>query len=119
MLNKTSLIFTCLLVVCLTSCSRKQKFDRDKWDEGDGLTFAYRPIMVDDLLASKQLNNLKYQQVIHLLHRPQLSGKDSMVYELDRQYKAGSLVFSSSLVLFLKDSVVTKAEVHEIRAKKK
>jgi hypothetical protein len=119
MLNKTSLIFTCLLAICLTACNRKQKFDRDKWDDGDGITFAYRPGMVDDLIASGKLNGLKYQQVIHLLHRPQLSNKDSMNYDLDRQYNKGILVSSSSLVIFLKDSVVTKAEVHEIHAKKK
>jgi hypothetical protein len=119
MLNKTSLIFACLLAICLTACSRKQKFDRDKWDDGDGITFAYRPGMVEDLIASKQLNGLKYQKVIHLLHRPQLSSKDSMVYDLDRQYNKGTLTYSSSLVIFLKDSVVTKAEVHEIHAKKK
>ncbi|MDB5149474.1 MAG: hypothetical protein JWQ57_3494 [Mucilaginibacter sp.] len=119
MLNKTSLIFTCLLAVCLTSCSRKQKFDRDKWDDGDGITFAYRPGMVNDLIESQKLNNLRYQQVIHLLHRPQLSSKDSMIYDLDRQYNKGIMVSSSSLVIFLKDSVVTKAEVHEIHSKKK
>ena len=118
MLNKT-LIFICLLAVGLTACSRKQKFDRDKWDEGDGLTFAYRPIMVDDLLASKQLDKLKYQQVIHLLHRPQFSSKDSMVYELSSKYNKGALVYTQTLVVFLKDSVVTKAEVHETHPKKK
>ncbi len=117
MLSKT-LIFTCLLAVCLTACSRKQKFDRDKWDDGDGLTFAYRPGMVNDLIESKQLNNLKYQQVIHLLHRPQLSSKDSMVYDLDREYSKGKLIYTQTLVIFLKDSVVTKAEVHETHAKK-
>jgi hypothetical protein len=118
MLNKT-LIFICLFAVSLTACSRKQKFDRDKWDEGDGLTFAYRPIMVDDLLDSKQLNNLKYQQVIHLLHRPQLSSKDSMVYEISSKYSKGVVVDKQTLVVFLKDSVVTKAEVHEMHVKVK
>ncbi|WP_162996599.1 hypothetical protein [Mucilaginibacter celer] len=118
MFNKT-LIFICLSAVCLTACSRKLKFDRDKWDDGDGLTFAYRPAMVEDLIASKQLNNLKYQQVIHLLHRPQLSSRDSMVYDVDRQYSKGTLTYTETLVVFLKDSVVTKAEVHEIRLKKK
>ena len=118
MLSKT-LIFICLLAVCLTACSRKQKFDRDKWDDGDGLTFAYRPGMVNDLIESKQLNNLKYQQVIHLLHHPQLSSKDSMVYDLDREYSKGKLIYTQTLVVFLKDSVVTKAEVHETHANKK
>jgi len=118
MLNKT-LIFACLVAVCLTACNRKQKFDRDKWDDGDGITFAYRPALVDDLIASKQLNNLKYQQVIHLLHRPQLSSKDSMVYDLDRKYDKGVLTYTQTLVVFLKDSVVTKAEVHETHPKKK
>jgi hypothetical protein len=117
MFNKTSLIFTCLLAVCLTACSRKQKFDRDKWDDGDGITFAYRPILVDDLVASKKINGLKYQDVIHLLHRPQLSTKDSMIYDIDSQYKAGKLIYSSTLVIFLKDSVAVKAEVHEIHPK--
>jgi len=57
--------------------------------------------------------------VIHLLHRPQLSNKDSMVYDLDRQYSKGTLIYTQTLVVFLKDSVVTKAEVHETHAKKK
>ncbi|WP_143014102.1 hypothetical protein [Mucilaginibacter pineti] len=118
MLNKNAIIIFCLLIGSFAACKRTAKFDRDKWDEGDGLTFAYRPSMVDDLLQNYKLKGLKYQQVIHLLHRPQLSSTTEMTYDIDYYFKPGKPRYVKRLIISLKDSVVTGAKIYEHTYKK-
>jgi hypothetical protein len=119
MFNKNIIILFSLLIVVSTSCSREIKFDRDKWNYGDGLTFPNRDRMLNDLLQNQKLKGLKYQQVISLLHRPQGADSTMMYYEIVRQIELGSKKPNKNLILYLgKDSVVTGTKVVESGNKK-
>ena len=118
MLNKNTIALLCLIILAFTACKRNRKFDRDKWNEGDGLTFSYREGMVDDLLKNNKLKGLKYQDVVHLLHRPQQSDRAQMTYEITEIYKPGKPRYVKQLILSMKDSVVTDVKIYEHTDKK-
>ena len=107
-----------LIILSFAACKRHRKFNSDNWNDGDGLTFSYRANMVDDLLQNYKLKGLKYQEVIHLLHRPQQSNQSQMVYEIEELNKPGKPRYVKQLILSLKDSVVTDAKIYEHTAKK-
>jgi hypothetical protein len=114
-----SVLIVGLLIVVSTSCSREIKFDQDKWNYGDGLTFPNRDKMLNDLLQNQKLKGLKYQQVISLLHRPQRADSTMMYYEIVSQLDLGSKKPNKNLILYLsKDSVVTDIKVVESGNKK-
>ncbi len=118
MLNKNITVLFSLLIILFTSCSRETKFDRDKWNAGDGLTFPNRNDMLNDLLQTQHLKGMKYYQVMGLLHRPQGGDSASMYYEIVRPLDVKS-TYKKTLILYLgKDSVVTCIKVEE-RGKKK
>jgi hypothetical protein len=118
MRNKKNIILFCLITLSFAACKSHSKFNPDDWNEGDGLTFSYRDGMVDDLLQNQKLKGLKYQQVIHLLHRPQQSSKTEMLYEILEIRKPGKPLYVKQLILSLKDSVVTDAKIYEHTNKK-
>jgi hypothetical protein len=119
MFNKKIILLCCVLALCFTACNRNIKFDRENWDYGDGLEFPNRNKMLEDLLKSYKLKGLKYQEVIHLLHRPQQSSATEMVYDVDETVKKGKTTYVKKLILSLKDSVVTDVKVYEHSDKKK
>jgi len=118
MRNKSFIIFWGVVILSFTACKNHSKFNSDDWNEGDGLTFSYRDGMVDDLLQNYKLKGLKYQEVIHLLHRPQQSNKSEMIYEIEELRKPGKPHYVKQLILSLKDSVVTDAKIYEHTDKK-
>jgi hypothetical protein len=118
MFNKKAIILFSLLVVVLAACKHHGKFTREDWDYGDGLAFPFRNDMVNDLLQNQKLRGLKYQEVIHLLHRPQLSSTTEMVYEIENNFEPGKPRYVKNLILSLKDSVVTDAKIYEHTDKK-
>jgi len=114
-----SLLIVSLLIVVSNSCSREIKFDQDKWNYGDGLTFPNRDRMLNDLVQNQKLKGLKYQQVISLLHRPQGADSTMMYYEIVRHIELGSKKPNKNLILYLsKDSVVTDTKIVESGNKK-
>lgn len=113
------LVLPGLVLLTLAACSHHKKFNREDWDYGDGLEFPFRNNMVDDLLQNQKLKGLKYQEVIHLLHRPQLSSATEMVYDIDEINKPKHPRYVKKLILSLKDSVVTDAKIYEHSDKKK
>jgi len=115
MLNKRRLTVFTLIFISLSfaACKSHSKFNQDDWNDGDGLTFSYRERMVDDLLENYKLKGLKYQQVIHLLHRPQQSNTSEMVYDIKESLIPGKSRYIKQLVLSMKDSVVTGAKIQE------
>jgi hypothetical protein len=117
--NKKMLVLPALVLLTLTGCKQHTKFNREEWDYGDGLEFPFRNNMVDDLLKTQKLKGLKYQEVIHLLHRPQLSNTTEMVYDIDEYNKPKKPRYVKKLILTLKDSVVTDAKIYEHTDKKK
>jgi hypothetical protein len=119
MLRKFSIILFCSAMLLLAGCSGKRQFDREGWNLGDGITFPSRDAMLDDLLQNHKLKGLKYQEVIHLLHRPQLSDQKQMMYEVTEVNKPGKPRYIKQLILSLKDSIVTNAKIYEHTDKKK
>lgn len=118
MRNQSKIILFSLVIFSLFACNRHSKFNRDNWGDTDGLTFAYRDGMVKDLLQNYKLKGLKYQEVIHLLHRPQQSNTTEMVYEITDIISADKPRYVKQLILSLKDSVVTDARIYEHTDKK-
>lgn len=118
MRNKSKTVLFSLIILLFAACNRHSKFNRDNWGDTDGLTFAYRNGMVDDLLQNYKLKGLKYQQVIHLLHRPQQSNTTEMMYEITETTTPGKPKYVKQLILALKDSVVTDARIYEHTDKK-
>jgi hypothetical protein len=119
MFNKKTIALLSLIILSFAACKNHSKFNRDNWNEGDGLTFAYRDKMVQDLLENYKLKGLKYQQVIHLLHRPQQSNPTQMIYEIDEVNNPGKPHYVKQLILAMKDSVVVDAKIYEHTDKKK
>lgn len=118
MLNKNTIVLLGFIILSFAACKRHQKFDSENWNDGDGLSFSYRANMLDDLLQNYKLKGLKYQEVIHLLHRPQQSNQSQMVYEIEELNKPGKPRYVKQLILSLKDSVVTDAKIYEHTANK-
>ena len=105
-----------LMLISLSSCSKKKPFDRYGWNDGDGIDFPQRYMMVDDLVANHKLKGLTYKQVINLLHYPQRNSYTdrSFSYEITRKMSGVDTVYAKNLVLSLsKDSVVTGVKVTE------
>jgi hypothetical protein len=119
MFKKNIIVFFGLLIILFSACNRGMKFDKDKWNAGDGLTFPNRNIMLDDLLQSQKLKGMKYYQVINLLHRPQGGDSTMMYYEIVRNVEPGSSDYKKNLILYLsKDSIVTATKIVETGKKK-
>lgn len=119
MFKKNIITLFGLLIILLSACNRGMKFDKEKWNSGDGLTFPNRNIMLDDLLQTQKLKGMKYYQVINLLHRPQGGDSTMMYYEIVRNVERGSSNYKKNLILYLsKDSVVTGTKIVETGKKK-
>jgi hypothetical protein len=100
----------------LFSCANKQPFDRDGWNDGDGITFPRRYMMVDDLLATHKLVGLKFSNVVGLLHYPDRFSYDSLSfhYEITRKMSGIDTLYTKNLVFTMgKDKVITSVKVTE------
>ncbi|MBB5397145.1 hypothetical protein HDC91_003212 [Mucilaginibacter sp. AK015] len=104
------------MVAMLTSCTYKQKFERKGWNEGDGLTFPRRNLMVEDLLATHKLVGLKFNNIVGMLHYPDRFSRDSLSfhYEIIRKMSGIDTLYTKNLVFTMtKDSVITAVKVTE------
>ncbi|MFA6248528.1 MAG: hypothetical protein WC615_16430 [Mucilaginibacter sp.] len=109
------IVFT-LVSASLFSCTQKQPFDRDGWNDGDGITFPRRYMMVDDLLATHKLVGLKFSNVVGLLHYPDRFSYDSLSfhYEITRKMSGIDTLYTKNLVFTMgKDKVITSVKVTE------
>jgi hypothetical protein len=110
-----------ITLAVLTSCNKKQPFTPRGWDEGDGIDFPNRYMMVDDLMANHKLKGLKYQQVVYLLKAPQRNSHTdrSFSYEITRKMSGIDTLYIKNLVFYLNaDSTVTDFRVVELSPKK-
>ncbi|RFZ82839.1 hypothetical protein DYU05_11790 [Mucilaginibacter terrenus] len=110
------IIYLFATALILSGCKRHEPFTPKGWDDGDGLSFPKRYLMVDSLLASKKLIGLKYKQVVWLLKAPQRNSftDRSFSYEITRKMNGVDTLHTKDLVIYLnKDSVVTSAKVVE------
>jgi outer membrane protein assembly factor BamE (lipoprotein component of BamABCDE complex) len=115
---------SCLvLFLAITACHQKQKFDKEKWNYGDGIDYPLRDDQLEDLINDHQLKGMTYHQVIKLLGSPQDTGKLRMSYQIintGHEYNPKLRpIYIKNLDFYInKDSIVTKAEVYEHRNKK-
>lgn len=119
---KQALIILTLLVFGLSSCKKKMPFTRDGWNDGDGLDFPNRYMMVEDLMATHKLKGMTYKQVVRLLHSPQRHSHTdkSFYYDITLEMKGIDTAYFKGLLFKLNDdSVVTDVRVFEKTAKKK
>jgi hypothetical protein len=118
MFNSKFLQFFILIAVIslASSCVKKEKFTRQGWDAGDGISFPKRYAMVDDLLANQKLKGLTYKQVVQLLKAPQTNSRTdkSFSYEITRKMSGIDTMYAKSLVFYLNnDSVVVNTKITE------
>jgi outer membrane protein assembly factor BamE (lipoprotein component of BamABCDE complex) len=112
-----------LAFATLSSCGNRGKFDRQKWSYGDGLEYPLREEVLEDLMANHRIKGLTYDQVIDSLGAPQRRDSLKFTYQiLDNSFQFGQNkpIYKKNLVVyFSKDSIVTKFEVSEYKAKLK
>jgi hypothetical protein len=110
------IVFVTLVSAFFFGCTNKQPFDRDGWNDGDGLDFPKRYLMVDDLLAKHKLVGLKFNNVVGLLHYPDRFSYDSLSfhYEITRKMSGIDTLYTKNLVFTMsKDSVIKSVKVVE------
>ncbi len=116
-------VFYAIMLFAVTGCSNAKKFDREKWNYGDGLNFPLRDEIVDNLLTTHQLKGMTYRQVIDTLGRPQRRDTLQLSYQIidnSFEYSRKKPIHKKSLILyFSRDSVVVKTEVYEHTDKEK
>ena len=110
------IIVFALISALLFGCASKLKFDRDGWNDGDGIIFPNRYAMVDDLLATHKFVGQKFNNVVGLLHWPDRFSRDSLTfhYEIQRKMSGVDTMFTQNLVFTQrKDSVITSVKITE------
>ncbi len=120
MIKFTKILSVCLLASALISgCHQTQKFDREKWNSGDGLDYPMRDDIVDDLVQNHKLKGLKYWGVIHLLKYPQSRDSVSFSYQIISTYtNTFKHNHVKNLVLYMgKDSIINRVEIYDNKAK--
>ncbi|MEO7213249.1 MULTISPECIES: hypothetical protein [Mucilaginibacter] len=115
-------IFCVVAILGIAGCKNKRPFDRRAWNDGDGIDFPKRYMMVDDLLATHKLKGLTYKQVILLLRYPQRNSHTDRSFYYDITLKMSGIdtaYFKGLLFKLNADSVVTDVQIFEKTAKKK
>ncbi len=116
-----SLIYLMLAMV-LTSCSKKQKFTKEMWKAGDGISYSKRKLIYEDLLENYKLKGMHYKDVIRLLGKPDHTDSLKTAYEIintDSEYnpKKDSVYRMNLGFYFSKDSAVTRTAIYERKSK--
>ena len=111
-----------LLLTTLTGCSKKQKFTKELWKQGDGLTYSKRKFIYEDLLENHKLKGMHYKDVIRLLGKPDKIDSLKTSYEIintDSEYnpKKDSVYRMNLEFYFSKDSAVTRTAIYERKSK--
>jgi hypothetical protein len=116
--NKVWLIYF-FAVIAISGCHQMQKFDREKWNSGDGLDYPMRDDIVDDLVQNHKLKGLKYWGVIHLLKYPQSRDSVSFSYQIISTYtNTFKHNHIKNLVLYMgKDSIISRVAIYDNKAK--
>lgn len=112
-----------LLFVTIAGCRRKQKFTKELWNLGDGLSYTSRDFIVDDLLANYKLKGMHYKDVRRLLGKPDdtatLKTSYQIINTLNEYNPKNKPVYKKYLELyFSKDSVVSRTNIYEHTDKK-
>ncbi|MEO8949965.1 MAG: hypothetical protein ABI308_16240 [Mucilaginibacter sp.] len=120
---KTVILVTVVFTV-LTACSNHQvKFDKEKWNAGDGISYSMRDNVLTDLVTNYKLKGMTYKDVIRLLGKPDDTAALKTSYEIintahEYNPKLKPTYKKSLEFYFSKDSVVTSFKVYEHTDKK-
>ena len=115
-------IICAFIVLGISSCKNQRPFNGREWNDGDGIDFPKRYMMVDDLLATHKLKGMTYKQVILLLKYPQRNSHTDRSFYYDITLKMDGIdtaYFKGLLFKLNADSIVTDVQVFEKTAKKK
>ena len=120
--SSISFLLFLLLFTALTGCSKKQKFTKELWKQGDGLTYSKRKFIYEDLLENHKLKGMHYKDVIRLLGKPDKTASLKTSYEIintDSEYnpKKDSVYRMNLEFYFSKDSAVTRTTIYERKSK--
>ncbi len=118
---KSVIIFA--MAIAITACNRPVKFDKEKWRDGDGISYKMRDRVLEDLLANYKLVGMNYKDVIRLLGKPDDTAHLKTSYEiintLAEYNPKNKPVYKKNLELYFnKDSIVTRTAVYEHTDKK-
>lgn len=116
---KTKVLIS-LLITISTSCTKKEKFDKDKWDDKVDITYENREAMVHDLITNYKLVGLTFYELVELLGSPEnVANVDSnkVYYTIVEEYgwnidpiRVEYLVFEMN-----EDSIITAFEIEKNR----
>ena len=111
------------IAIAFTACKRNIKFDKEKWNEGDGLTYPMRDNVLKDLTTNYKLTGMTYKDVIRLLGKPDDTARLKTSYEIinaahDYNPKLKPTYKKYLEFYFSKDSIVTRTNVYEHTDKK-
>jgi hypothetical protein len=112
----------CAIIALGSGCKNQRPFNGREWNDGDGIDFPKRYMMVDDLLANHKLKGMTYKQVILLLKYPQRNSHIDRSFYYDITLKMDGIdtaYFKGLLFKLNADSIVTDVQVFEKTAKKK
>ncbi|OOQ61271.1 hypothetical protein [Mucilaginibacter pedocola] len=115
-------IVIAFIALGVSGCKNKQPFTPKGWNDGDGMDYPKRYMMVDDLLATHKLKGMTYKQVVQLLKYPQRNSftDRSFYYDITRKMNGGDTAYFKGLLFKLNaDSIVTEVKVFEKEGKKK
>lgn len=119
----TQIMFAFLfLLTALTACSKKQKFTKELWKQGDGISYSKRKFIYEDLLENHKLIGMHYNDVIRLLGKPNDTATLKTSYEIidtrsEYNPKKDSIYRMNLEFYFSKDSAVTRTAIYERKSK--
>lgn len=109
-------IFIILIAITAVSC-QSQNFDKVKWQTREDPAFppSSREAMVNDLLSSNRLNDMKESQVIDLLGFPDYKDSSTLNYSIVVDYGFDiDPIYTKILRVYLdKDSSVRSVNIEE------
>lgn len=111
-----------LTTLALAGCTSNQPFDRKGWNDGNGLDFPRRNLMVDDLLKKYQFKGMKYKSLVGLLHEPDgFIDSTHFYYQIILKMNALDTIRTKNLVFAWnkKDSIITDVKLTEKEYPKK
>jgi len=126
MLTKQLILMACIAMMACNNASKNKaanvadtalsvvNFEADKWKIKDGVDYPYRDKMLSNLLATKQLKQLKRNGVIELLGPPDRVDSNYLFYRVAQQRVGFFPLHTKTLVIKLnEDSTVLWTKIHQ------
>ena len=94
---------------------RDSVFNKERWLVKTGSNYPYRDGMVQDLMTNQGIRNLKYDEIIEHLGKPDRINEGHLYYRIDQTRLGGVwLLHTKTMVIQLApDSTVNWIKIHE------